>query len=169
MFHLYCTSTPPTHTSIHDRWCMFIYYAVHWCQECTHISKLQEKELCKSSVNMHAAVSFRDLGPCADRSAESSKYTHIHSQYMFLGMCALVLLSSGSKSRKVRFYFTLVAEWCLDNPRCLSCYSCLVGPASIALLSPGTLEYLLESLVRGAFDTTHHLQIVPVWFTGHSL
>lgn len=63
----------------------------------------------------------------------------------------------------------LVAELCLDNPRWLSCYSCLLGPASIALLSPGTLEYLLESLVRGAFDMMHHLQIVPIWFTGNSL
>lgn len=70
------------------------------------------------------------------------------------------------KKSLILFHF---GSWYLDNPRWLSCYSCLVGPASIALLSPGTLEYLLESLVRSNFDMIHHLQIVPIWFTGYWL
>lgn len=161
---------PPTH--FHTGWVMHIhslmlstlmlqnhrervvlYQAFHYMSYCVWVCKWENwhrKALCW-------------LWTCSlqiSRSAESPKYLHIPLQCMYPGMYALVLLASGSKSKKKDwFYFTLVAECCLDSLRWLSGYSCLVGPASIALLSAGTLEYLLESLVRGAFNTTHRLRI----------
>lgn len=38
-------------------------------------------------MNMHTVLSFRDSGQCADRSAESSKYTDIHSVDLAWDIC----------------------------------------------------------------------------------
>lgn len=104
--------------------------------------------------NEYCSVLQRPTVFSADRSAEFFKYAHTYSVHVPWDLCPCHAVHWFKVKKRFYFIFTLLAEWFLDNPRWFSCYSCLVGPASIALLSPGTLEYLLESMVRSNFDDT---------------